>query len=269
MNTLHAASRESLAAVEQTLPLADDLSAVGNELFSVVGLLSREGSLRRAVSDASTDPAGREQLVRGLLGGKLGAATLDVLAAVVKSRWSSPRELVDGVESLARTALLSRAEAQGRLDAVEDELFRLGRIVEGAPELEQVLTDVSGSADGKTALIRKLLGDKVEAITSTLVEQLVSQLRGRTVVGGLEELAEVAAKRRQRSVAHVTTAVALTEQQQNRLSATLERIYSRPIALHIELDPELRGGLVIKIGDEIIDGSAAGRLDALRRELAS
>ena len=53
-----------------------------------------------------------------------------------------------------------------------------------------------------------------------------------------------------------------TEQQEERLAATLQRIYSRPIALHVEVDPTIQGGLVIKVGDEVIDGSATGRLDA-------
>ena len=66
-------------------------------------------------------------------------ATLQVLVAVVTARWSSPRELVDGIESLARTTLLVRAERDGQLDSVEDELFRLGRIVAGTHDLERLL----------------------------------------------------------------------------------------------------------------------------------
>jgi F-type H+-transporting ATPase subunit delta len=69
-------------------------------------------------------------------------------------------------------------------------------------------------------------------------------------------------------VAHVRSAIELSAEQQERLSATLTRIYSRPIALHVEVDASLAGGLLIKIGDEVIDGSVAGRLAALRRDLA-
>jgi F-type H+-transporting ATPase subunit delta len=92
--------------------------------------------------------------------------------------------------------------------------------------------------------------------------------RGRAVVVGLGDLAAEAAKRRERSVATVVAPVPLTEQQEERLAATLARIYSRPIALHVEVDPEIQGGLVIKVGDEVIDGSATGRIDELRRRLA-
>lgn len=274
--TLHAASREALAAAElRLLELADattstdDLAKLGEELFAVLGLLIEQRTLRGALADASSDAAGREQLLRGLFAGKVSDATLQVLVAVVTARWSSPRELVDGVESLARTTLLVRAERDGQLDSTEDELFRLGRIVAGSNELELLLADPAGDTAGKVALVGSLIQGKVSPVTKTLVDQLVRNPRGVRVADGLSELADLAAKRRQRSVAHVKSAVELTAEQVDRLTATLTTIYSRPIALHVEVDPALGGGLSIKIGDEIIDGSIAGRLAALRRNLAS
>lgn len=274
--TLHAASREALAAAElRLLELADatkstdELAKLGGELFAVLGLLIEQPALRRAVADASSEPAGREQFVRGLFAGKVGDATLQVLVAVVTARWSSPRELVDGIESLARTTLLVRAERDGQLDSVEDELFRLGRIVAGSHDLERLLGEAAGAVDGKVALIDTLIEGKVSPVTKTLVDQLVRHPRGVRAANGLGELADLAAKRRQRSVAHVRSAVALTAEQVDRLTATLTTIYSRPIALHVEVDASLAGGLQIKIGDELIDGSIAGRLAALRRNLAS
>ncbi|MFI9818169.1 F0F1 ATP synthase subunit delta [Saccharothrix variisporea] len=274
--TLHAASRDALAAAElRLLELVDGakdsaaLGELGEELFAVVGLLSGQPALRRALADASTEPAGREGLLRGLLAGKVSDDALQVLVTVVTSRWSSPRELVDGVESLARTTLLVRAERDGRLDTVEDELFRLGRIIAGNHDLELALTDPAGDPAGKVALVDSLVAGKVDETTKTLVDQLVREPRGLSIVGGLADLAALAAKRRERSVAYVRSAVELDAAQQDRLEATLTRIYSRPIALHVEVDPTLRGGLLIKIGDEIIDGSVAGRLAALRRDLAS
>jgi F-type H+-transporting ATPase subunit delta len=272
MTLLHAASREALASAElKLLDAAEsgtDLVTLGDNLFAVVGLFTRETALRRALADSSADEERRTDLVRRLFAGKLADASVELLTSVVSSRWSNPRELVDGIESLARTALLVGAERTGKLDTVEDELFRLGRIVAADGELERLLSDANAALDGKLALLRSLIGRKVDPITAKLAEALVSYPRGRRAVEGLEELADLAAKRRERSVAHVTSVAPLTEQQQERLATTLQRIYSRPIALHIEVDPDLLGGLVVKVGDEVIDGSAAGRIDALRRRLA-
>ena len=95
--TLHAASREALAAAElRLLELADattstdEAGKLGDELFAVLGLLIDQPALRRAAADASSEPAGREQLIRGLFAGKVSDATLQVLVAVVTARWSSP-----------------------------------------------------------------------------------------------------------------------------------------------------------------------------------
>ncbi|GLZ39121.1 F0F1 ATP synthase subunit delta [Actinokineospora sp. NBRC 105648] len=271
--TLHAASREALAAVELTLldVLEGDAAAastLGEELFAVVGLLEREVGLRRTLADSSTDPAARERLVADLLGGKVSAGALRVAGTAAGARWSSPRELVDGLESLGTTALLVGAERAGRLDTVEDELFRLGRIVADQTELEQVLANRTGDVAGKLAVVHELIGAKVEKVTEILVANLVEHPRGRQLVTGLEALAAEAAKRRERSVAHVISAGPLSAEQQDRLAGSLQRIYARPIALHLEVDPGLGGGLVIKVGDEVIDGSTTGRLNALRRRFS-
>ena len=82
-----------------------------------------------------------------------------------------------------------------------------------------------------------------------------------------EELAELAAARRQRSIARVTTPVPLTPEQETRLRDTLGRLYGRPMSLQVELDETLLGGLVVRVGGEVIDGSVAGRLEAARRQL--
>ncbi|MHA6805462.1 F0F1 ATP synthase subunit delta [Salinifilum ghardaiensis] len=274
MSTLvHAASRDALAATELQLLQATDgaqpaeITELADELFGVADLLGRESTLRRALADAATDPGDREQLARGLLGQRISARALPVVVEAARARWSGPRDLVAGLERMARTALLVQAERAGRLDAVEDELFRLGRIVGANVELDRLLSDPTAVVDGKYAVVDQLVDGKVEPITHSLVRRLVAQSHGRRVSEGLVELAELSAKRRERSVARIRSATPLDEQQQQRLSRTLQRIYGRPIALHLEIDPEVGGGLVIRVGDEVIDGSIAGRLQSLRRDL--
>ena len=271
--TLHAASREALDLAGERLGevLADagaDAATVGDELLSVVDLLDREIGLRRAVSDASATPEARTALVRRLFDGKLSEPALKVLDAVAGSRWSSPRQLTDGLEELGRSALLTAAEKTGNVDTVESQLFQVARIVAGAPELEAALSDLAGPADAKRTLVRGLFADKVDVVTETLVEQVVRRAKGRGVGVGLDKLVKLAAERRQRSVAYVTSANALTDEQTAQLGAKLDAIYGRRIALHVEVDPRLGGGLVVRVGDEVIDGSAAGQLAALRRRLA-
>ncbi|GAB3714423.1 F0F1 ATP synthase subunit delta [Amycolatopsis oliviviridis] len=271
--TLHAASREALDLAENRLgevlaAAGTDPATVGDELLSVVALLDREIGLRRAVADGSASSEARIGLVRGILAGKVSEPALQVLDTVAGSRWSSPRELTDGLEALGRSALLTSAEKSGNIDAVEDQLFRVSRIVAGEPELERALSDLSAPADAKRTLVRNLFADKVDVVTETLVEQVVLRAKGRGVGNALEQLVKLAAERRDRSVAQVTSASELSEEQQARLGEKLNALYGRQLALHVEIDPRLGGGLVVRVGDEVIDGSTAGRIDALRRRLA-
>jgi F-type H+-transporting ATPase subunit delta len=65
----------------------------------------------------------------------------------------------------------------------------------------------------------------------------------------------------------VRTAVGLSDAQEQRLTGTLTRLYGRDMSLQVELDESLLGGMVIRVGDEVVDGSVAGKLAAARRAL--
>ena len=269
-----AASRETLAGVGEELDRivdrgrAQDLSQLADELGAVVRLLDREPTLRRALADAATDPDARVALLDRVLGGQVGPRTSDVLRALVRGRWSQPRDLSDGLDQLARQASLGVAERSGTLDEVEDELFRFGRILEAEPRLRLALEDKSADPERRTDLLDRLIGRRVNATTRQLLTQAVRSPRGRTVEATVGELVELAAARRERYVAYVTAAAPLTAEQERRLTGSLARIYGREISLRVAVDPELLGGLVVKVNDEIIDGSVASGLDAVRARLA-
>ncbi len=269
----HAASRDALEATRRRLSevteqaTSGDLDTAAEQLDSLADLLGREGELRRTLADASRTAEDREGLADRLISRQVTSITGDIVKTAVSSSWSRPEDLVTGLRTVAREALLVSAERDGRLDAVEDELFRLGRIVGGSPDLERLLADPAADADGKQRVLDQLLADRAEPVTRKLAAQLVAHPVGRGVAQGLERLAELAAERRERSVATVRSPIALSDQQQQRLADALTRIYRRDITLHLEVDPGIVGGLVIQVGDEVIDGSVAGRLDELGRRL--
>ena len=270
---LQAASRESLADLSARLDVfveqvgAQDLSRLGDQLFSVAQLLSVEKTLRRHLADPAVAEEARTGLVERLLGNQLDRPALEAVAAAVAARWSRPVDLVNGLEALARNAMLASAGKGGELDDVEDELFRFGRILDREPRLSGLLADTAQPLEGRIALLDRLLSDKVSPATATLLRQAVSLPRGRHLDVIAEELAELAAARRELSVARVTTPVRLTGEQEQRLTGTLSRLYGRPMSLQVELDESLLGGLVVRVGGEVIDGSVAGRIEAARRHL--
>jgi F-type H+-transporting ATPase subunit delta len=270
---LQAASREALVTAVTRLDVyvdsasAEDLARVGDELFAFTRLLDEQRPLRRHLGDPSVPESARVGLARQVLGGKLSQPALDLVETLVAARWSRSLDLVDGAEALARRATLAVAEKDGTLDSVEDELFRFGRILAREPELNSLLTDESAPDSGRLALLDRVLGGKTSPVTAALLRQSVRLPRGRHLDLVAEELAELAAARRHRSVARVRTPVGLTQVQEQKLADSLTRLYGRPMSLQVELDESLLGGLVVAIGNEVIDGSVAGKLEAARRAL--
>jgi F-type H+-transporting ATPase subunit delta len=272
---LQPASRESLAAAGERLDelvdrsSAEDLRGLGDDLFGVLGLLQSEPTLRRHLADQAVPSAARSGLIERLLASKVGRDALDTVSGLAAARWSRSVDLLDVLEELARRALLAVAEKDGSLDDVEDELFRFGRLLDREPRLNTLLGDVTVPAGKRVGLLRELLATKASPVTLGLLEHSVRASRGRNLDQVAADLAELAAERRHRYVAHVRTPVRLTAEQEQRLADTLSRIYDRAISLQIELDPDLLGGLVVRVGGELIDGSVAGRLAAARRQLPS
>jgi F-type H+-transporting ATPase subunit delta len=270
---LRAASRESLAETQQRLDdridqaEAGELRTLGEQLFAVTRLLDGEPGLRRHLADSSVPGENRRQLAERLLGRQLDRAAMQTVSDLVSGRWSRPVDLVDAFEVLARRATLGVAEKDGSLSDVEDELFRFGRILNREPRLAALLSDESTPEDGRVGLLDRLLDDKARPVTRELLGQAVRSPRGRNLDVIAEELSELAADRRDRYVAHVATPVALSEEQERRLTDSLSRMYGREMSLQIELEPELVGGLVIRVGGEIIDGSIASRIAAAKRSL--
>jgi F-type H+-transporting ATPase subunit delta len=245
-----------------------ELVTLADELFAVARLLDGQLSLRRALSDPAGKPEDRAALARRLFAGKVSDVTLDLVETIASQRWSHPIDLVDAFMTLATEASLDAANVRGELDGVEDELFRFGRIVSGDRELGRLLSDRKASAEGKRALLDRLLSGRVSPVTEQLLRNVLTGPHVGTAENAVERLSDVASRRRGQSVARVTSAVALTADQEQRLSDVLRRIYGRTVGLQITVDPSLLGGLIVQVGDEVIDGSIAHRLEAAERRLA-
>jgi F-type H+-transporting ATPase subunit delta len=270
---MHATSRESLAtARERFEALTADIDTaglrrLGGELSAVLGVLSRERTLLRHLADPAAAEPVRDGLAAAVFSGKISDPAVSVVRAVAVLRWSNAGDLADTVELLARQAVLTAAERENTLDETEDELFRFGRVLESENQLRALLSDAQAPAQRRLELLQRVLDGKVGRDTLDLLEQVVRVPRGRSLDIAVGQLAELAAARRQRTVAQVTASAPLTAQQEDRLARVLSQIYRRTISVQIEIDPEVVGGLVVRVGDEVIDGSIASRLAQAARGL--
>lgn len=274
---MYATSREALARTRSVAndalgaaPAGEATAAAaqtGAELFAVVETLDGQRTLRTALADSSVSAERRSALVAELFAGQVSEITAKILKSAVSESWSKASDLLNSLVDLGRESLLRAAADQDQLDTVEDELFRLGRIVAANPQLEQALSDLGKPVQAKRELLGRLLYGKVTAVTEALAIQTVSRLRKSAPADALDELAGLAAQVRDRAVAHVRSAAPLSDSQLEKLTATLTRTYGKPVTVHVEVDTQLLSGLVVRIGDEVIDGSGAGRLAALRKTL--
>jgi len=277
---MQGASRDALAQswafVEGDLSgaQASGAGAVGEELFGVVAVIDAQVGLRRALSDPSMDADRKAGLIAAVLGPHVSDATLRIVTEVVRARWSRMRDVADSLETLAVLAMLMEADAHpgsghlaGESDDVEDELFRFGRIVEANAGLRAALANPALPDDNKISLVSALVEDKARPVTLRLLTQVATRPRGRAPEDAIGDYTDIASRRRARLVARVTTAVGLTDAEITRLQAAVAGLYGHQVHLQIEVDADIVGGVVVHVGDEVLDGSVAGRLAMARRRL--
>ncbi|PVG83346.1 F0F1 ATP synthase subunit delta [Nocardioides gansuensis] len=266
---LRGASADALAALLDQLEAALQGGAVaarvGDDLFTVAGLLRSEPSLRRVATDVSVDAAAKEGLVRDVFGGKLDPVAVDLVGSAVGRRWTSGRDLADSLEHLSEVALVrSAGDESGRL---ADELFVFGQAVNDNPSLRDALSDPARSVEDKAALLGSLLGGKALPATVSLAQHALAGTY-RTVGAALATYQQVAAAVHDQRVATVRVAHELSDADRQRLGEALSRQYGRTIHLNVVIDPEVIGGIRVEIGDDVIDGTVSSRLDDARRKLA-
>lgn len=272
---MQAASREAVAALRGQVDAVlgrfsttDGLVGLADELYSVAALLTAQPPLRRRLADPAAAADTRSGLADRLLKGRISASALAVTTSAVTQRWSSPWDLVDSIESGGDSVLLAAAEKDGVLDSVEDELFRLERILDNESSLTTLLDEATAAPQRRVQLLQQVLDGKVHPLTLALARHAVTTQRKRSILLALDDLIEAAAARRHRSVARVVSAIELSDRQQGDLADTLTQLYGRRIDVRYAVDPSVRGGLIVRVGDEVIDGSVAARLSEVRDAFA-
>jgi F-type H+-transporting ATPase subunit delta len=172
----------------------------------------------------------------------------------------------DRIDGYAR-GLFELARAEGTLDEVEDELFRFARSYESSDQLRNALTDELVPADKRQGIVESLLGGKATPTTVQLVSLVVGSGRGRDLPAIIDRLVQRASSSKNLEVAEVRSAVALSEDQQDRLKAALANATGKQLNVKVIIDPSVLGGLVATVGDTVIDGTVRARLDQLKSRL--
>jgi F-type H+-transporting ATPase subunit delta len=243
------------------------LGQVAEDLAAFTRLVVSQPRLRAPLVDPGLPSEARRGLLSELGRGQLEPATVELLATLVEHQRTAPRQLPGLLAELAAQASFAAADAAGDLDRVEDDLFRFGSLVERTPELRTALTDPALPLERKRALVGDLVGGKAQPRSLALIELLLDLDRGHELDRRCRELAGLAATRRNRVVAEVRSAVPLDGERQARLAEALADVIGQPVELRCTVDASIMGSVVVRVGDEVFDGSVRGRIEQARELL--
>jgi F-type H+-transporting ATPase subunit delta len=175
---------------------------------------------------------------------------------------------VSVVDRVYANALFEAAQGQGRLEVVRDQLREVVDAEAQVPELRELLRNPQLDPRARAAALEDVLGGAEGLLRNFL---LLLADKGRT--GQLEEIAReferLFAEHEGIVHAELTTAVELSDEEATKLLGQIEQASGRKVEARRSVDPGLIGGIVLQVGSHRLDASVRGRLERLRRQLAT
>lgn len=163
--------------------------------------------------------------------------------------------------------LLRSAERHDRVEPVDESVRGLASVFGMSPEFRRFLAAPQIQAADKRALVRSALSDRLDPLLVRFLELVIEKHREGLLEEILTAWTALLDTRANRQSATVTTALPADPEWVTRVREALERATGKTIVLEERVDPSLLGGLVVRTGDTVIDGSLKSRLSTLRRRL--
>jgi F-type H+-transporting ATPase subunit delta len=165
-------------------------------------------------------------------------------------------------------AALQTGRASKSLDAWEHDLALLGETLRN-PQLRRLLEHPAIPFAEKERVLRAVVGKAVAPQPLNLVLLMVRRGRPRAVEPMLAHFDELLRRERGISLAEVRTALALDDAQRTAIGQRLEELTGKKVQLDEVVDPDLIGGIAVRIGDQLYDASVRSRLERLRVRLTA
>jgi len=164
-------------------------------------------------------------------------------------------------------ALLGASEKAGNTDQVLEEFDSfIDDVLDKLPRLDATLASPRTPLEAKLAMLDKAIGGKV-SVTLLNFLKVVCKHRRFDVVRAMRQAAHELYNELTGHVdVRIRTAAPLSDQLCERVAGRLETVLGKKVNLAAETDDDVIGGIVVRVGDTVYDGSVAGRLDRLRDE---
>ena len=258
--TDHALTRIVDTAVQRA---GSDATRVASELAAFACVVASSPRLAKMLAAGSVPADAKRQLVNDLAG-SLHGETTSIVAGLGGEKRLSAAAYVSALTDVASDFTFVAANGDGRLDTVENGLYEFARAVDASPELRDALSNPAVANGVKGALVADLLSTKVDSSVIDLVKLLIALDNGRDVADGARELSVQAAARRNLVVAEVETAVELDDDRRSALTLALSNVLGQNVQPRFSVNPAIIGSVVVRVGDEIFDGSVRHSLDQAR-----
>lgn len=164
-------------------------------------------------------------------------------------------------------ALFAVAARDGVLDAVTQDLALIGRFIAEIPYLRAALLQPFTSDSTKFKIADDAFGGRVSAPSLSFVKLLIRKRREELIDECIREFRILLAEHNNTVDAEAATASPMTAEQKLALTESLHALTGKTVHLTTHVDPALVGGVVVRMGDTVIDGSVRGKLERLERQL--
>ncbi len=164
-------------------------------------------------------------------------------------------------------ALYQEADATGAVETVDESVVSLKESLDASRELDQFFRSPILSREKKESVIGTLFDGKVDPVVVRLMRLLVQKGREDILPAVVRQYAELRDERLGQVEASVRTAMPMEYDETETLRQALEARTGKTVRLRIEVEPALIGGVVVRIGDQVYDGSVRHQLTTLREQL--
>jgi F-type H+-transporting ATPase subunit delta len=275
MKVLGGSSRVSVQTLSKSLDeivnkqSVTDAANFAADLFTILSVLSTSIGVRRALTDNARDASAKAELISNLFGKNISGGAQALLANASALRWSNPSDIADAIENLAVQTESACADKNSELEKVESQLFDFAQVLRVNPELRQALNTSADTDQNKIILLEAVVKGKYLSSTVNLLRRVITLRRGRSIDATLAAYTHYVSSRKDQVVAHVKSAIKLSDAQITKLVASLSKQVGKQVRLNLEIDPKILGGISIRYSDDVIDGTIVNRLTEAGRALVS
>jgi F-type H+-transporting ATPase subunit delta len=165
------------------------------------------------------------------------------------------------------TALYEEASSTGVVDRVDSDVDLLLSTIEDSHDLQLLLASPIVNAEKKEAILSRLFKPHVSELVHSFLALITRKHRESIIAGMLSSYRQLRLEQQGIVEAHARVAKSLTDADRDRLESSIAKMIDSSVDLDVEEDPDLLGGVVVRIGDRVYDGSLRRQLNVLRRQL--